>query len=355
MRPSLHLVELVHDGLGTVDGERRDEHRAAALDRAVDGAHHVLVRHLGVLVVAIAVGGLAEHPARTARGVARLEELVGGAADVAGEQYVDALERHVDRGGAEHVGGTGPAGGEAVGELDVGVELHPAQLPDGPLRVRLGVQRAGILVLGVATLDGVLGGHLLEVGGIEHHDLGQLRRGLRAPDGPGEALVDQRGDVGRVVCVGVGEDHHLDGGRVDGELGPVELAQRLLALEHAGVDDDAPAAGLEQVLGSGDGARGTQELEGHVVCHAPTLPARGVVRAVSGQCATKRGRIRGEVAVFQRSPRILPLFVSASGTPRSSRPTATRPRASAPPAHHRRTARRTFGWPPGPTAPPPDR
>ena len=74
-----------------------------------------------------------------------------------------------------------------------------------------------------------------------------------------EPAGDQPRQVAGVVHVRVGQDHGVDGGRVDGQRVPVAPPQLLEPLEQPAVDEHAPVAGLDQVLGAGDGAGGTEE------------------------------------------------------------------------------------------------
>ena len=57
------------------------------------------------------------------------------------------------------------------------------------------------------------------------------------------------------------QQHGVDVGRPEGEGAVVERLQRLVALEHAAVDEDAFAVHLEQMARAGDGARGAAEAK----------------------------------------------------------------------------------------------
>ncbi len=59
-----------------------------------------------------------------------------------------------------------------------------------------------------------------------------------------------------MVQMSVGQDDGIDAGRIDRERLPIPEPQLLESLKQAAIDEHAPAAHLEQVLGPGHRARG---------------------------------------------------------------------------------------------------
>lgn len=103
---------------------------------------------------------------------------------------------------------------------------------------------------------------LLQPAGVGQHQAAQLRGAACGMDATAEAVAHQRGKVPGVVEVRVRDHHRVDPGRIDGERIPVPLAQQLVALEEAAVDEDSRASGVDQVAGSGDRVGGAEEGEG---------------------------------------------------------------------------------------------
>ena len=66
-----------------------------------------------------------------------------------------------------------------------------------------------------------------------------------------------------MVEMGVGEQHHVDGLRVEAEGLAVVLGKLAAPLEHAAIDQDALACRFDQVTGAGDGAVGAVERDFH--------------------------------------------------------------------------------------------
>ena len=217
---------------------------------------------------------------------------VGGEVGVPGEDGVEAahVAAEEDTGLAavlpdEDVGGGGAqeVPGVAVGERERVVHLlgpgegHGAEELHRLAHVLLVEERQRGGVLGEPLAVEVAGVFLLQVGGVEEQDLGQLLRGRRAVDGAPEALLDEARHPPDVVEVGVGEDHRVHTGGRELRLRPVAQAELLLALEHPGVHEEPPPARLEQVLRPGHRLRRAEERQpGHgysifrsTVCRMP--------------------------------------------------------------------------------------
>src|SRR5574338_765686 len=123
---------------------------------------------------------------------------------------------------------------------------------------------------------------------------------MRADDWPTKAVAHERREITRVIEMGVRENDRVDLVRCNRELGPIALAQQLEALEQTAIDENPMAACVDQMLRSGDGAGGAEELERDRHCN----PFRGSMPAgVSGAFSTfcpQRGRATGVCSPFQQ-------------------------------------------------------
>jgi hypothetical protein len=90
-----------------------------------------------------------------------------------------------------------------------------------------------------------------------------------------------------VIEMGVGEQQHVDGFGIDGAALPVAVLKRAL-LEEAGVDEDAKAAGFEEMAGAGDLPVSAEESE----FHRHRLAKSGSAGAMLG-CRMRVGFIGG--------------------------------------------------------------
>ena len=129
----------------------------------------------------------------------------------------------------------------------------------------------------------------------------------------------------------MGQHHRVDRRRRHRRVGPVAQPQLLQPLEHAAIDQHAPAIGLDQVARPGHGAGGAQERErrrpwppGLVPdgCGVRPAPpgAAGRANATLASCGTSGPR-RCFVEEPPHASRISALLLAA----RSSRPLACRP------------------------------
>jgi hypothetical protein len=224
--------------LRAADGEAGQQHRAAALERRAQDLRQARLRVLG-WVQAVAVGGLDEHDVRRRRHLRRGHQQVAHAAHVAREQQRTRALAHVDGRGAQQVA----AGREAhlgAAQRDAAIARHRDELLQRRLGLAHAVQRQRLLVAAGAVLVGAAGVFLLQVGAVAQQHVAEVTRGGGRVDRPVEALAAQCGQVAAVVQVGVGQQHGVEllgGAAIAGrrERHPVALAQRLEALEQAGV------------------------------------------------------------------------------------------------------------------------
>ena len=156
--------------------------------------------------------------------------------------------------------------GERAADRALLPERDRLEESERPLDVGEVEERQRRLVLRQLLPVEVLGVFFLQVRGVLEEDLGELTRRRRAVDRPGEALPHEPRHTPDVVEVRVGEDHGRDRAGVELRVGPVAQAQGLLALEHPGVDEEARAPGLEQVLRSRHRPRRPEERQS---CHTP--------------------------------------------------------------------------------------
>ncbi len=81
-----------------------------------------------------------------------------------------------------------------------------------------------------------------------------------------------------MVDMGMGEENGVEPLRLEREGAVVQRLQGLGALEHAAVDEDAPAAGLEEVAGAGHDVGGTEDMDAQGHQPSPISPGATGVR-----------------------------------------------------------------------------
>ena len=123
---------------------------------------------------------------------------------------------------------------------------------------------------------GVLRLLFLQVRAVPEQDLAQVAGGRRGVDRPPEPVAHQRRQPAAVVEVGMTDDHRVDAARGHRQGQTVAQAKLLVALEQAAIDHQALAVVLDEVLGPGDGASGTEktEMNAHAAHVTPTGPRR---------------------------------------------------------------------------------
>ena len=147
-------------------------------------------------------------------------------------------------------------------QLDRRGVVHRLEQPDGLAGVVLGVERLDAPAPGPAGLAGApLGFHLLDVGGVEQHDLRQVARGRRGVDGTGEALpAPAAGSLPEwSMWAWVSRTKAISAG-IEGEGREVERLLLVAPLMHAAVHQEAGLPDLHHVAGPGDFARRPADL-----------------------------------------------------------------------------------------------
>jgi tetratricopeptide (TPR) repeat protein len=258
------LPQREHHDLGAVDGERRDDDRAAPFRGASDGGREALDHFVGRFVDAVAVRRLDEERVHFRRRGRRAQDRVVRPSDVAAHEHarrragVD-LEHHPGR--SEDVARGPERRAHTGGGVERRVEVGGHELGDAPRGVGFGVQRLGRVVLGEAVPIGVVGLLLLEPGRVGEHDLAELRGAVGHEHRAREPLAREHRHVPDVVEMGMGDDDGVDRRRIDRKRLAVAEPEALDALEQPGVDQHARPAGVEQELAAGDRAGRAQERQ----------------------------------------------------------------------------------------------
>ena len=102
------------------------------------------------------------------------------------------------------------------------------------------------------------------MGGVEHHQPRQLARRAGGDDLAAEAALVKQRDAPAMVEMGVGQQQRVDRRRVEAERRRVFVVEVAAALEEAAVDENALAAGLDEMARAGDVAIGAVEGDLHV-------------------------------------------------------------------------------------------
>ena len=122
-----------------------------------------------------------------------------------------------------------------------------------------------------------LGVGLLDVGGVQEHDVHEVRRQARREDLAVEALLDEHGHPAGVVDVGVGDEDIVDAPRREGELLIADLVPALL---QTAVHQDLLAVDLQTVAAAGDALVGAEKAQFHTA--PPCILIMMVVRSPPG-------------------------------------------------------------------------
>ena len=115
---------------------------------------------------------------------------------------------------------------------------------------------------------------LLELGGVQQHQSGEVDGPLGAVDRLAESGCRQMRDETAVIEMRVREQQRVDLTRLVGERHAVADHIVRAALEHSAIDDDARAVGLEQILRTRHRARRAEKVQAHPSHHG-TRAGRG--------------------------------------------------------------------------------
>jgi hypothetical protein len=257
--------------LRAADGKgRHDDVAALAPQRAVDRLDQLLLGRLERLVQAVAVGRfdqqhvglldrlrIVQHRPRRHADIAREHQLARGAA---------LFQPHLGDGRAEDVAGIAQAHPHGRMGLEGPVVFGAAQLLQAGLRLRHGVEQAGVTQAAAPAARPArqpLGFLLLDVRRIEQHHAEQVRRGRGDMHRAAEAERDGARQQPGMVEVGMREQHEVEPAQVEAERREVAAAGVAAALEQAAVDKKAHVRRLDQVAGAGHLAGGAVECDSH--------------------------------------------------------------------------------------------
>ena len=249
----LDLPDEVQQFLGAAYGEGGNHHVAALGHGIIDDLCQILgvAPHLGV--VAVTVGGLHDDVVRAPEVAGVPDDGLIHIAQVAGEDQLlgDAVLRsgHGDAGAAQQMPCVVKADADALAQFHIlavfaggDVLLHIFRILNGIQRLHLGgagTGRLAVFPLGVG---------LLNVGGVQQHDVHEVGRHTGGEDAALEALLHQHGHPAGMVNMGVGDEHEVDAAGMEGQGFVVYLVPSLL---QAAVDQDVFAVDLQTVTAAG--------------------------------------------------------------------------------------------------------
>ncbi len=137
----------------------------------------------------------------------------------------------------------------------------------------------GLDLVGVSLLPARLALRelLVQMPGVEQHELGELDGPGGRVDGTLEPRLDQQRQQAAMVEVGVGQHDGVELGRLERERDPVPDGLVGRALEHAAIDQHPGLIGREQELRAGDGGRAPEKVDLHARHGDRTSVGRGIV------------------------------------------------------------------------------
>ena len=199
-----------HQPLCPSDGKGRDQHRAAAGKRAFQDRGQ-LGLGVGVGMGSVAVGGFADQYIGPAEWLRRSHQRIGIMAQIAAEMDNPAANFKLDLGRPKKMSRRTETGRDAVAQLDPlvkGVRLKAIQRS---LCILERVEWFWVLVLGISLSGGIARLFLLDMPAVGQNEPAQFRRCLGAKNPPAISRPDQRGQIPRMVQMGMGEQHSVDG------------------------------------------------------------------------------------------------------------------------------------------------
>ena len=263
-------VQAVEHLLRALHGKGRNDHLFASGVAVGHGLGQLLGAAAFIPVVAVAVCGFHEHiisPGRIFR-VADNQRL--GAADVAGKDHAGGLA--VFFGFQPQGAGTQNVPGVVIGYADARRGLKAFVIVHG---VKEGGRLAGVLhaiksgrgifqTPALVLLGFPQGFHFLDVGAVLQHDFQQIAGGLGAVDGFAETVFGQQGQQAGMIHMGVGDQNKINVFGLVGLNIAVAPVNGLVALVHAAVHAETPAACLNHITGAGDCLGRSQKLYFHM-------------------------------------------------------------------------------------------
>ena len=229
----LDLADKVQKLLRAAHSERRDDDIAALAERFVDDLGKLVGIAPDLGVVAVAVGRLHHDVVGLFEKLRVADNGLVDIADIAGEddRLVHAVFFQLQRDGrgTEQMARVGEHRAHTLAEVDLFFILAGRHVLENIQRVLLGVERIDMLAArALALAVFVLSVALLNVSGVEQHDLHQICCQACRQDAAVEAVFHQQRDTARVVDVRVGDEQNIDIAGSESEITVVELVAALL-------------------------------------------------------------------------------------------------------------------------------
>ena len=259
------LSQEVEELLSPPYRESRDDDIAACALGFLQNRSQLVLRFSVAYVESIPVSGLHDEVVRLLDDLRVADDRLVGLAHVAAEEHLDLLalllEPQFQEGRTQDMPGIVKDNGHAGGQLrGLGI-VQRLEQPDRFASIVLIIQRLDAVLprpSGLARTP--LRFHLLDVGGVEQHDLSQVARGRSGVDRPGVSLLDQAGDPAGVIDMSVREQHEIQLQGIEREGGEVLCLLLVSSLVHAAVDQKASNPDLHHVTRSRDLARCSADL-----------------------------------------------------------------------------------------------
>ena len=257
----LQLLEIVQQYLRTPYSKRRNNNVTATLDSIVNN-----IRQLALLIVgfmdAVAVGGFRNNKIRTACCRRVLNNRLVGLADIAGKNqarlFIAFVNRHFYESRAKNVSRNAEGDGNTGNNIKRFTKAAQLEQMQGSGSIINRKQRLDNFFAGTHTFAiGVFCLTLLNVRAVRQQNRAQLLRRFSAIDGAAEAFLDQLRQQTAVVNMGVRQYNSLNLSRMKQKILFIQRFYQLGALEHAAVYQKLVSADLQQIAGTGNGARCT--------------------------------------------------------------------------------------------------
>ena len=257
----LQLLEIVQQYLRTPYSKRRNNNVTATLDSIVNN-----IRQLALLIVgfmdAVAVGGFRNNKIRTACCRRVLNNRLVGLADIAGKNqarlFIVFVNRHLYESRAKNVSCNAKGYGNTGNNIKRFAKAAQLEQVQGAGSIINRKQRLNNLFAGTHTFAvGVFRLTLLNVRTVRQQNRAQLLCRFSAIDGAAKAFLDQLRQQTAVVNMGVRQYDSLNLSRMKQKFLFIQRFYQLGALEHAAVYQKLVSTDLQQIAGTGNGARCT--------------------------------------------------------------------------------------------------
>ncbi|EMR04092.1 hypothetical protein ADICEAN_00715 [Cesiribacter andamanensis AMV16] len=184
-------------------------------------------------------------------------------ANIPRKEQAPTLHIQLQEGSAQDVAGIAVPVANLLAQRNPLPRLLRTEQGQGFLHILQAIEGFGGAVFGIALLIGPASFFFLQLGAVFQNDAGYLQAGLGAVNGAAKPLGHQAGQVATMVQVAMGEQHRIDGGRIDRKRRPVDQAQLLEPLKQAAVNKDALAQGFDQVFGAGNRFGRSQKMDAY--------------------------------------------------------------------------------------------